>query len=176
MGRPPAEAADAMERALAAIRRAEDADSLRAAQATLLPLLGLTLEQTGMAVGKNRHWTSRARNRFLRGQSPAKKHGGRRRSVVLEDDEVGLLKQAIAQPGVIPIFRVSVRQALRVLLDGRSATGPVSESTVSAVLGRACSKLFPGLTVSELQHLGAGISQMWQVQDRLRRAEDGYRT
>jgi hypothetical protein len=176
MGRPPAGATDALERALLAIQRAEDADALRVAQATLLPLLGLNLEQTARAVGKDRHWTSRARNRFLRGQPPATNHGGRRHSLVREEEEAALLREAIVQAGVSPPFRVPVRQALRALLDGRSSSGSVSESTVSALLGRACSKLFPGVPVTDLQRLSGGIARMWELQEYMRQAKEAYRT
>lgn len=176
MGRPPARATDTLERALLAIQRAEDADSLRAAQATLLPLLGLSLEQTALAIGKDRHWTSRARNRFLRGLPPATRHGGRRHSLVHCDEETDLLREAIVQGGVLPFLRVPVRQALRALLDSHSPRGSVSESTVTAMLGRACVKLFPGVPVSHLENLSGRIAQMWGMQEYLRQAENGYRT
>lgn len=70
-----------MERALEVIKTTTDMEQMRIAQATLLPLLGLSLEKTAEAVGRDRFWVSRARNRFLRGQPPAQ-HGGRRRSLL----------------------------------------------------------------------------------------------
>ena len=58
MGRPPAVADRAMERAIELIRLTDDGDTLRAAQAVLLPLLGFTLEQTVQVVGRDRYWVS----------------------------------------------------------------------------------------------------------------------
>ena len=100
MGRPPAVADRAKERAIELLRLTDDGDTLRAAQAVLLPLLGFTLEQAAQAVGRDRYWVSRARNRLMRGDPPPAQHGGRRRSLVKEDQEVVLVKKAISQVGV----------------------------------------------------------------------------
>ncbi len=160
MGRPPAVVDSAVERASELVRLTDDVDTLRAAQAVLLPLQGLTLEQTAQIVGRDRYWVSRARNRLLRDKPPPSKHGGRRRSLVMEDQEVALVKEAIAQPDASLGERVSVRQALRVLLDERTER-PVSESTITQMLDRVAPKIVPAASASDLQTVAFALSRQW---------------
>jgi transposase len=160
MGRTPTVVGNAMELAIELIRSTDDADTLRAAQAVLLPLLGLTLEQTAQMVGRDRFWVSRARNRLLRGEPPPAQHGGRRRFLVKEDQEIVLVKEAIAQPGVSWGARVSLRKALRTLLD-KQAGQPVSESTVTQVLNRTAQKILPGACASDLQNVSDALARQW---------------
>ena len=166
MGRPPAVADRAMERAIELIRLTDDGDTLRAAQAVLLPLLGFTLEQTVQVVGRDRYWVSRARNRLLRGGPPPARHGGRRRSLVKDDREVALVKKAIAQAGGPTGSSVSVRQALRALLDKRAGQS-VSESTITQILNRAAPKILPGASASELQSVALALSRQWYYEERV---------
>ena len=169
MGHPPASADNAFERATEAIRLAEDCDALRSAQAVLLPLLGFTLEQTAQVVGRDRYWVSRARNRMLRGDPPPKKHGGRRHALVTGDQEAVLVKKAIARagafgPGVVqPHETVTVRQALRQLLDERAAS-PVSESTITKMLNRAAPKILPGGKANDLLNLAPALARLWHYE------------
>lgn len=171
MGRPPRQDANTLTQALNAVRKAEDFDHLRVAQATLLPLLGLTLEQTAQSVGEDRYWVSRARNGFLRGDPPPKQHGGRRRSLVPESEEVTLLKQAITKRGHRFWEIRSVRNALREILEERTSD-VVSESALTAMLNRASRKLFPGLPIAELESLSVSIVRMWFLQEKLQAARD----
>lgn len=163
MGRPPAVVDRAVERITDLVRVTDDGDTLRAAQAVLLPLLGLTLEQTAQIVGRDRYWVSRARNRLLRGEPPPSKHGGRRRSLVMEGEEVALVREAIAQPDVLVGERVSIRQALRVLLDKR-APQPVSESTITQILDRVAPKIVPGASAKDLQTVAFALSRQWHFE------------
>jgi len=160
MGRPPTDDDNALERALEAARSTGDANALRAAQATLMPLLGFSLERTGQAVGRDRYWVSRARSRFLRGLSPQKKHGGRRHSLVAEDEEVALLRKAIEQPGTWFLGRASVRSALRSLLDDEAAQ-PVSDSAITALMNRAAPKLVSGARGADIEVIAAALARKW---------------
>jgi hypothetical protein len=171
-GRPPTAGRDAIERAQKLIIEATDINELRAAQALLLPLLGLTLDQTAEAIGKSKFWASRARNALLAGEPPPTTHGGRRRAMMPVDAEVALLQQAIRNafdrfdPSMLG--RSRVRVALRALLDERSG-GSVSESTVTSFLNRVAPKLTPqvsGLPISEVMEALEGY---WAADRRLMR-------
>lgn len=61
----PASGADQIEAARASLKSAKTADQLRAAQAVLLPLeLGLTLEQTAIAIGRSVGATCKMRTTY----------------------------------------------------------------------------------------------------------------
>lgn len=117
------------------MRDARTAEDLRAAQAVLLPLLGLTLDQTAAAVGKSRHWISRVRNQVMRGEAPPGRHGGRRTARLGEDEEMALVRDAIKSMswGLQPThLRTGVREALE-KVQGHT----IQNSTVTALLDRA---------------------------------------
>jgi transposase len=166
MPRPPATTEDAQQRAIHAIENATDLNSLRAAQAVLLPLQGLTLNQTAQVVGKSRFWVSRARNAFLAGQPSPKEHGGRRHALVDEAEEVVLFKLAIQKHQLGFLIRVPLRHTLRNILEERGHED-VSESTLTAFLHRAFVKMFPGADFRELDRLAARLSQKWQIDAEL---------
>jgi transposase len=158
-----------------AAEHATDLASLRAAQAVLLPLQGLTLEQTAQAVGKSRFWVSRARNAFLRGEQPPKEHGGRRHSIVAEDEEVALFKIAIQRHRLGFLLRVPVRQSLREVLEERGHTD-VSESTITALLHRAFGKMFPGMDFDQMEKWAAALNRRWREDAELEAAAACYCT
>lgn len=163
MARRPSTTNQAIQVARKAICEADDADGLRVAQAVLLPLLGLSLEQTAEIVGRSRYWVSRVRNQSLQGKSRTpSKRGGRRRALVPEDEEVQLVRLAIQQPNeVFPHRRVTVRQALRALLDERSDNA-VAESTVTAMLKRVAPKVFEGLRLDDnFERVAFWLSRIW---------------
>ena len=162
-GRPPADAGAVLERAYKLVRLADDLHTLRAAQAVLLPHLGLTLDQTAAVLGQDRYWVSRARNRLLRGEGPPTRHGGRRHALVAEDQEVNLVKQAIAELGNSVSSRVTLRGALRALLD-EQAGGPISESTVTRLLDRTAPKIVAGANATKLQHLAVALARKWEIE------------
>lgn len=154
---------------------ASNIDELRAAQSVLLPLLGLTLDQTAAAVGKSKSWISRARNALLDGKPPPSSHGGRRAAIVRADEEVHLLRQAIrnAHERFDPLmFRQSrVRAALRELLDLR-ASAPVSDSTISEFLSRTVPKLMPQLQGIQFRDVSRALDSYWSAEYRLSTAID----
>ena len=78
MPRAPTNANGAEQRAREIIASTSDLEAMRIAQAVLLPMEGMTLEQTARVVGRDKYWVSRARNRFIRGEEPLGHHGGRR--------------------------------------------------------------------------------------------------
>ncbi len=162
MGRPPAMGQKAVERALDAVQRTDDCNTLRAAQSVLLPLLGLTLQDTAEVVGRDRHWVSRARNRMLRDQPPPSKHGGRRRFLMEEDREVALVKSAITQSAWSQIC--TVRQALGDLLAQQTGHA-VSTSTITQLLNRAAPKVLPGGTATQLLAVAGALGRQWHYEN-----------
>lgn len=165
MGRPPAVAVHGMEQALELIRTTNDSEALRAAQAVVLPLLGFTLDEAARIVGRDRYWVSRARNRLLRGGSPPVQHGGRRRSLVPKDQEVVLVKRAIAQPGVPLSARAPIRKALLAVLEEQSGQ-PVSDSTVTLMLERVAPKILSGASAADLQReAGEALARQWHYEN-----------
>lgn len=147
MARKPNEASSGLDAAVQAVKAADTAEDLRAAQAVLLPLLGFSLADTADIVGRDRYWVSRARNRAIRGQ-PAHTHGGRRFALLSEADEVALVKRAIIDGSVSSQGAADpTRTSLRRMLDER---GGGSESTVTAMLDRFAGKLVKGATWSRI--------------------------
>lgn len=165
MGRRPNEIDGLRERAAEDIRTAIDAARLRQAQAALLPLLGLTLDQTAAIIGRDRWWTSRARNQYLRGEPPPA-HGGRRRAQLTFDEELGLVKLAIRDLLGSHYRHRSVRAALRQRLDRRSEE-PVAESTISDLLSRTASKIVPGASAADLEDAAWALATLWRLEDRI---------
>lgn len=171
MARPPRDTQGALERAREHVQQATDADALRAAQTALLPLLGLSLDTTADIVGQNRWWVSRARNRFLRGEPPAKR-GGRRHSLVDVDLELELVKTAFKQSGVSMFRRDSVRMYLRGLLDKQTGAS-VSDSAITDMLDRVANRLIPGAKGSDLMQLESQFAMIWRLEEQVsKRLED----
>ena len=162
-GRPPTNADAELERAYDFVRLADDVDTLRAAQAVLLPHLGLTLGQTAAVIGRDKYCVSRARNRLLRGEGPPARHGGRRHALVAEDQEVILVKQAISEVGNSLSSRVTLRGALRDLLD-KQAGRPTSESTITQLLDRTAPKIVVGANSTKLQQLALALARKWKLE------------
>lgn len=166
MARLPRDAEGALDRARAAVDSAKDADELRAAQATLLPLLGYSLEQTAAVVGRDRWWVSRARNRFLRGESPPK-HGGRRTSIASEDQEMALVKRAVMTADYVwGRQRYDVRSKLRDLLD-RTSDRPPADSTITDMLNRVAPKVIRGATGTHLLQGANHLAWIWKLEELL---------
>lgn len=102
MGRKPTVDAELLRLAELAVEATEDAHELRSAQAVLLPgRLGLTLEQTGEAIGRARATVVRLQAEFrarARGDRVAREGwGGRRRQNLSVAQEEGLLAPFLAQ-------------------------------------------------------------------------------
>ena len=165
MARRPHDVKGAADRAREVLRNATDADELRAAQATLLPLLGLSLEKTAEIVGRDRWWVSRARNRFLRGELPPT-HGGRRHSLVSLEEELALVKEAIKETNSLLYTKDTVRKVLRKQLDKRSSR-PVSESTISELLDRVAPRFISGARGSDLLRIQFHLARIWQAEDKI---------
>lgn len=165
MPRPPLKAADSIERAVADIKAAQTAQELRLAQAALMPLLGLSLEQTALVVGRNRGWVSRNRTQYLRGElkgAEMSPRGGRRNQLVDIDVELRLVKHALLNQ----TWGKSVRDLL-----GESvlkATGQVpAPSTLTAMLKRAADVYVPGAGIVALQRADMLLRAVWVAQEKL---------
>ena len=165
MARRPRDILGSLDQAEEQIRQATDADALRAAQATLLPLLGLSLAMTAEIVGRDRFWVSRSRNRFMRNETQ-QSHGGRRQSLVHVDEELQLVKAAMMQPGVSWYEKESLRSALRKLLDAKSSS-PVSDTTITNILNRVADKVLPGAKGTDLINLQPHFAMIWTHGARL---------
>ena len=152
-----------MERAKHFLRTTQDAEGLRAAQATLLPLLGFSLDQTAEIVGRNRFWVSRARNLFLRGElPPLPRRGGRRHCLVPEEMEVKLVKLALANVDG-PWDPESLRSRLRKVLQEHSESD-VSDSAVTEILNRAAPKIILGAKGTHLTRIDFYLGRVFQLE------------
>ncbi len=158
MPRSPTSAEGALERAEQLVRDAKTADELRAAQAMLLPLLGHSLEETARVVGKDRYWVSRTRNRVLRGGPLTVQHGGRRRSLLTEEEEFAFVLKAVATSS--ESWGKSPRQALRELLDAKIPSW-VDDATLTRLMNRVAPKLFPGIQGEDLVRMSAALRSFW---------------
>ncbi len=167
MPRPVNHSASAEQRAHRILQETSDIQELRAAQAYLLPLAGLTLDQTALMLGRDRYWVSRTRNRFIRGQKPLQ-HGGRRHSLVPEDQELTMVKLAIVESGIdAPLIgRRSLRQHLRAVLE-RLTKAEVAESTITALLDRVAPKLITGATSTEIQQIDYWLERVYSAEQAL---------
>ncbi len=105
------------------VSKARSADDLREAQAILLPLeLGLSLEQTAMAIGRSVSLTCKLRNRRRRERAneiPVRrsKRELRNRATATLVEEAALLDQVLAQASAggvvaIPSLKSAVEKAL----------------------------------------------------------------
>ena len=175
VARPPKTNPDAIQEAKRQICEARSLDELRAAQAVLLPLLGLTLEQTAEAVGKSRFWVSRARSATLADRPPPAEHGGRRNEIVAEDQEVQLLRRAIRNAFERPVEymfkRYSVQSAVQDLL-GLESGRAVSASTVRAFMTRVVPKLLPQLEGVPYGQYARYLDRYWQAELTLQRRKE----
>lgn len=149
MARPPIKDVEALSRAQEVIRNSENLDELRAAQAYLLPAEGVSLDVAAMALGCDRYWVSRARTRFIRGQSPPK-HGGRRNELFSEDEEIAIVKSAFIRAWQSKGVRLRPRDTLKALLEERF-DHTVSDSTITEMLGRMLRRYIPGAKVEFLR-------------------------
>lgn len=74
---------------------ANTVEQLRTAQAVVMPLeMGLTLEQTGQAIGKSSRWVAKARIKYIKGLNQKyepKPRGGRRNSLLPESEEADVV-------------------------------------------------------------------------------------
>lgn len=171
MPRPPRDDAATAELAKSIIATSTCVDEVRAAQAFLLPLMGLSLEQTAEVVGKDRFWVSRTRNRFLRGEPTNRVHGGRRNALLSPEQEHAIVRDALVEFGR-PICRTArsdegevrrlVRKALLALLK-RS----VNESTVTELLDRYVSKIVPGAKWSDCRLEHSALARLADLELRL---------
>lgn len=175
VARPPNTNPDAIQAAKRQICGAHSLDELRAAQAVLLPLLGLSLDQTAEAVGKSRFWVSRARSAVLAGRPPPAEHGGRRNEIVAEEEEVQLLRRAIRnafeRPAEYMFRRYRVQSAVHDLLDQESGRA-VSASTVRAFMGRVVPKLLPQLEGVSYGQYARDLDRYWQAEQALQTRKD----
>lgn len=151
MPRPVNHSAAAEQRAHQILKETSDIEELRAAQAYLLPLAGLTLDQTALMLGRDRYWISRTRNRFIRGQKLLT-HGGRRQSLVPGDQELALVKRAFISPDRWGWREgaTTLRTNLRFWL-AKETDADIAESTITAMLNRVAPKLLVGATAADLQ-------------------------
>jgi len=150
MSSPPKDASDAAERARYIIATSADIEQIKVAQSVLLPLMGLSLDHTAEAIVKERHWVSRARNRFIRGE-PIGTQGGRRRAYFNEKQERELIESVIFEN---EIYRHSqhyptIRKLLAARLD-KETKRPVAESTVTDMLDRYTQYFVTGATWGSL--------------------------
>ncbi len=113
-----ASGAEVAKRAKAWVQKAATVDELRQAQAVLLPLkMGLSMEETALAIGVSMGWACQLRRRFI--QAGGKIHrdrsrpGGRRRQNLSRDEEEAFLKPFLDQAKTGGILVVSeIKQAL----------------------------------------------------------------
>ena len=126
-----------LEAAITQAANAKTIDELRMAQALLMPLkFGLSLDETGLALGLSKSWTLRLRKRFGRiqgGQEPPKsKRGLRNRARMTLSEEAALLAPYLEQAKqggvvIVPPLKAKLEKVL-----GRS----LAQSTVYALLHR----------------------------------------
>jgi len=123
----PASGEEYLESARNAVRSAKTADELRSAQAVLLPLeLGLSLEQTAIAIGRSKGKTCTLRTSYCKRAAgkmaaPAGKHDLRNRANRTLEEEKKLLQEVFdsASTGgvlVVPPFADKLRQKMGVAL------------------------------------------------------------
>lgn len=147
MPRAPTNASGAEQRARAIIASTSDIEAMRIAQAVLLPMEGLTLEQTAQLIGRDKYWVSRARNRFIRGDEPLGKHGGRRNAYFDAQQERELVRDALAE-SFAEGRKATVRETLLRRLHSKRLS--VAESTLTDMLDRYTGRILPGIKWGDL--------------------------
>jgi hypothetical protein len=152
------------------LARARSADELRQAQAILLPLeLGLSLEQTAVAIGRSVSLTCKLRNRRRREQAkeiPVKRHKRELRNHALAtlEREAALLDAVLAEAAsegvvVIPQLKPAFEESL-----GK----PVALSTLYRMLARhgwrklAPDTVHPQGDASRREAFKKNSAPMWQ--------------
>lgn len=133
----PARGHEFVDAAITQAAQAKTISELRMAQALLMPLkFGLSLDDTGVALGLSKSWTLRLRKRFGRIQSgqeqPATQKGLRNRARMTLEEEANVLAPYLAQAKqggvmVVPPLKAKFEDAV-----GRS----LALSTVYAMLHR----------------------------------------
>lgn len=170
MPRPPNASAGIVEATLQSIRDTKSEEELRALQAVLLPLLGCSLEVTAQAVGRDRFWVSRTRNRVLRDGPLVVRHGGRRRETVTKEQEVALVNEALDRAtlrwGGMPAL---LRDALREVVDAVASERYVDESTLTGILNRSASQIVPKARGADLKELALDLRFLHQSLCGIRR-------
>lgn len=167
MARQPTGDQESLEKAQQLMRSARTAEELRAAQAVLMPMLGYSLDDTAVMLGRSRYWVSRVRNSTMRGEIPLGRHGGRRKGILVEDEELSLVRAAIVKDDWY-----STRKALRTYLrDALSSNveGPPSESTLTAILDRAAVHFLenPRATGADLESVATFLARIWHSQEHI---------
>lgn len=137
MARKPRTAATLVSAAEQVVRTTSDARALRRAQALLLPSAhGLTIADTGQAIGRSKASVSRLRAEFCREaeqpERPRPQWGGRRRQYMTVAEETAFLEPFLAQAGQGGILVVAPLQIAYEKAIGRS----VPDSTVYRMLAR----------------------------------------
>ena len=133
----PARGHEFVEAAITQAAQAKTISELRMAQALLMPLkFGLSLDETGVALGLSKSWTLRLRKRFGRIQSgqeqPKTKRGLRNRARMTWEEEAALLAPYLEQANQGGVIVVSPLKAKLEAAVGRS----MALSTVYAMLHR----------------------------------------
>lgn len=179
MPRAPTNANGAEQRAREIIASTSDIEAMRIAQAVLLPMGGMTLEQTAQLVGRDKYWVSRARNRFIRGDEPLGKHGGRRNAYFNAEQERELVRDALAEHAGQTYAegrKKTIRETLLSRLHAKKL--PVAESTITDMLDRYTGRTLPGVKWGDLGWHQDALARLALVELRilshsqLRRAKD----
>lgn len=134
----PASGEEHLESARTAVRAARTADELRSAQAVLLPLeLGLSLEQTAVAIGRSKGKTCTLRTNYCKRAAgtmtaPVAKRDLRNRANRTLEEEQRLLQEVFDSASVggvlvVPPFADTVRRKMGV---------PLSLSAIYRMLAR----------------------------------------
>jgi transposase len=86
---------DLLEKAQGMLAGTEDANELRTLQAVVFPLAhGMSLQETGMAIGRCVRWTTDARNKFIKakGEPEEPRPKMRSRAYLTEEEEAAFLE------------------------------------------------------------------------------------
>lgn len=167
MPRPPRTTSDAEHRARQIIASTTDIEQLRIAQAVLLPLHGLTLEQTGDVLGRDSFWVSRTRNKFIRGEAMPTTHGGRRNAYFNERQEHELVRRSLIEYGNmsgVEYQKNTLRGVLRKNLE-KATRRPVADSTISDLLDRETSRYFPGVKWGNQRYVESALTLIARVEE-----------
>jgi hypothetical protein len=158
-------------RAQALVANTQDADALRVAQTILLPnLLGISVADTALAVGRSRSWVAHTRARFLRSEGEVEAgragRGGRRRALMSPAAEAVVVREAIVACNERWPERTSVRKELARLL-WEKLDRPVAQSTVTAIMRRVAEVWFPGRGSAQiLSNMSFRLYQDWITERR----------